>query len=286
MSVGSSVKLFKAGDKVLAFTGAGAVGRLDGGAFQNYTVAKELTTAKLPDNLTFEEGSVLPLGIATASAALFDSLAIPLPSSSDQAQGQHQSSALLVWGGSSSVGSNAVQLGHRLGFTVLTTASPSHHEYLRSLGASEVFDYHSPTVVDDLLAAARKAGKPVAYAVDAISETSTLQASADVIHKSLSSSSSTDSTKGGKLAIVLGWPESLPKPDGVEVRSVGARNIFAKSQIAEWVFHELLAEALEKKTYVPSPGVLLVDGGLDGLQTALNTLKKGVSGKKVLVKLE
>ncbi len=115
------------------------------------------------------------MGIATASAALFYSLGLPLPSNPPA----NQSSALLVWGGASSVGSNAVQLGRLLGFTVFTTASPNNHDYLKSLGASEVFDYHTSTVVDDLLEAAKKAGKPIRLAVDAVSETATLQASVE-----------------------------------------------------------------------------------------------------------
>ena len=274
-AVGPSVSDFQPGDRVLAFASASSAGSLDGGAFQNYTIAKVLTVAKLPDDVDFKRGAVIPMGVVTSSVALFDSLGIPLPNS---ASASGQGSALLVWGGSSSVGSNAVQLGHRLGFTVFATASLAHHEYLKSLGANDVFDYHSPSVVDDVVSAAKKAGKPVAYAVDAVSLPASLQPSVEVLEKS--------GGKGSKLAIVLGWPDAVPKPDGVEVLSVAGRRIFEEKRIANWVFRDFLTAALGDGSFKPSPEVQLVNGGLEGLQTGLNTLKKGVSGKKIVVELE
>jgi len=273
VAVGTSVTAFRQGDRVLAFASAGVFGNLDGGAFQTYTLARTLSVSKLPANLTFEQGAVIPMGIATASAALFDSLGFPLPTV-DPDPSTDQSSALLVWGGSSSVGSNVIQLGRLLGFTVFATASSVHHEYLKSIGASEVFDYHSSSVVDGIVKAAEAVGKPIVYAVDAISEAATLQASVEVLQRS--------GAKGSKLALVLGWPESVQKPKGLEVIQVGARNIFTKKNIAIWVFGNFLATALENKNFVPSPPVQLVEGGLRGLQTGLNILKKGVSGAKIV----
>jgi NADPH:quinone reductase-like Zn-dependent oxidoreductase len=38
---------------------------------------------------------------------------------------------LLVWGGSTSVGSNAIQLGVAAGYEVVTTASPKNFDYVR-----------------------------------------------------------------------------------------------------------------------------------------------------------
>ncbi len=84
---------------------------------------------------------------------------------------------------------------------------------------------------------------------------------------------------------MLGWPETLAKPEELEVLQVGARNIFTEKHIADWVFRDLLSTSVENQTFVPSPEVELVDGGLYGLQTGLNTLKKGVSGKKIVVTL-
>lgn len=48
--------------------------------------------------------------------------------------------AVLIWGGSSSVGMYAIQLAKLSGYTVISTASPINFELLKSLGATEVFD--------------------------------------------------------------------------------------------------------------------------------------------------
>jgi len=49
---------------------------------------------------------------------------------------------------------------------VITTASPAHFDYLKSLGATAVIDRSAPDVAAQILAAA---GGPVKYVVDSIS---------------------------------------------------------------------------------------------------------------------
>ena len=41
------------------------------------------------------------------------------------------------------MGSAAVQIAAAMGARALGVASPDNHDYLRDLGASEVFDYHA-----------------------------------------------------------------------------------------------------------------------------------------------
>ena len=61
----------------------------------------------------------------------------------------------IIWAGSSSIGSNAIQLATATGYEVFTTASPRSFEYVKSLGASQAFDYRSPTVIQDIAFALR-----------------------------------------------------------------------------------------------------------------------------------
>lgn len=58
---------------------------------------------------------------------------------------------LLVWSGASSVGTTVIQLATAFGLYVVTTASHANYEFVRSLGAADVFDYQSPTVVMDIV---------------------------------------------------------------------------------------------------------------------------------------
>ncbi|XVQ89826.1 hypothetical protein ACQP2K_21145 [Microbispora siamensis] len=48
-----------------------------------------------------------------------------------------RSETVLVWGGSTSVGSNAIQLARNAGYRVVATGSPRNFDYVRSLGAAE-----------------------------------------------------------------------------------------------------------------------------------------------------
>lgn len=64
---------------------------------------------------------------------------------------------ILIWGAASSVGQQAIQVLKYYGYRYLIgTASPTHHDYLRDLGAYEVFDYKDHKVVELLSDAAKK----------------------------------------------------------------------------------------------------------------------------------
>lgn len=78
---------------------------------------------------------------------------------------------ILIWGGSSAVGHHAIQLASLSGYTVFTTGSPTVHEELKALGASEVFDYRDPEVSQKIRAAAGEEG--ITLALDTISENGT-----------------------------------------------------------------------------------------------------------------
>lgn len=71
---------------------------------------------------------------------LYQSLELPLPNSSTKT-----SAPLLIYGGSTATGILGIQFAKLSGLTVLTTASPRNFDYLKSLGADAVFDYHKDT---------------------------------------------------------------------------------------------------------------------------------------------
>lgn len=85
----------------------------------------------------------------------------------------HANAPILIWGGASSCGQYALQILTHWGYrNLLTTASPSNHSYLRSLGASQVFDYRDPRVAILILEAAAglrgKNGPTVPFVIDCI----------------------------------------------------------------------------------------------------------------------
>lgn len=75
---------------------------------------------------------------------------------------EHAADAILIWGGSSSVGQFAIQILHYYGYkNILATASKKHHERLRSLGAKEVFDYNDADIVSNILKGSGESGIPL-----------------------------------------------------------------------------------------------------------------------------
>ena len=105
---------------------------------------------------------MLPLGLSTAACGLFqkDYLALAYLTVSPPSL---TGGTLPVWGRSTSVGSNAIQLAVAAGYEVVTTASAKNWEYVKKLGAGAAFDYNSESVVRGFVEAFK--GKKCAGAV-------------------------------------------------------------------------------------------------------------------------
>jgi NADPH:quinone reductase-like Zn-dependent oxidoreductase len=119
VEVGSGVSRFKVGDRVIGHavgTDKDSNNSAEDG-FQLYTVLLATMTTIIPPTLSYENGVVLPLGVSTAACGLFqkDQLALEYPALKPHPNGE----TVLIWGGSSSVGSNAIQLA--VGYHYLLT---------------------------------------------------------------------------------------------------------------------------------------------------------------------
>ncbi|ORY56965.1 zinc-binding alcohol dehydrogenase domain-containing protein cipB [Pseudomassariella vexata] len=267
VKIGSNVANFKAGDRVVG---------LASGAFQSYSAVPAQMASTIPDSVTNEQAAVIPLGLSTASMGLFgkEYLALHYPSINPKPT----SKPLLIWGGSTSVGSNAIQVAVSAGYEVITTASPKNFEYVKKLGASQVFDYNSPTVRDDILAALK--GKTCAGAMAITSaDLTAAAAAADACYEIISKA------EGTKFVATAQPPPEVPHP------MVAAKFIrpFGDSEedqeLKDAVFGEYLPQALTAGKFRPAPEPEVVGKGLEALQEAMNVLKQGVSAKKIVVLL-
>ncbi|KAL2159530.1 hypothetical protein VTH06DRAFT_2535 [Thermothelomyces fergusii] len=142
-------KPFAKGDRVAGFVHGSNKLRRNGGAFAEYIIAKGDLQIKIPDNLTDEEAATLGVGISTVGQGLYQALKLPLPGT---AAPSNPPPEILIYGGSTATGILGIQFAKLSGYRVATTASPHNFDYLKSLGADGVFDYHSPTVVQDIKA--------------------------------------------------------------------------------------------------------------------------------------
>ena len=185
--------------------------------------------------------------------------------------------AVLIWGGASSVGTFAIQSAKSIGFTVYTTASPKHHEYLKKLGADVTFDYKASDVVSQIIDMAKKDGVTLQTA-NCVVEGS-LQPTLDVLKV----------TKGDAVAKVAHTPALLPGAptfEGVEVKfNLPPMDPVERNEHMYKSFHVWLQNGLESGTVIPSPRIQVEGQGLEALNNALDTLKAGVSGTKIVVRI-
>ncbi|KAF5026987.1 hypothetical protein F66182_860 [Fusarium sp. NRRL 66182] len=274
VSAGPGVTRFQPGDRVMGFAVGMVQENSDEAALQNYTILKETATSHLPNNITFEQGAALPVAMTTASVMLFADLELPMRERNAQELG-----AILVWSGASAVGVAAIQIAHALGWSVYATASPKHHGWLKRLGATNVWDYHDPDVAQVIGKAARAAGFKIRGVVDARSQGSSF----DLVAATLIAA---DSCSGTRISTVLPWPEDKPKPQGVQVAGADCFRFQSDRQdIAQWLFGHWLKQSLEDGIVEPAPEPRVIEGGLGGAQKMLDTLKAGVSGEKLVLKL-
>lgn len=297
VEVGSEVARFKVGDRVLGHA-VGTDPRRNSaaeGSFQKYTVLLERMASPIPDGLSFERATVLPLGLSTAACGLFqkDQLALDHPSLSPKPNGK----TLLIWGGSTSVGSNAIQLAVAAGYEVFTTASPRNFDYCKKLGASGVFDYHDAAVVPRMIQALSGKTMAGALAVGAGSA----EACVEVMRK----------CKGTKFVSMATFPVSFTQPLGQKVampstvigflwftvrfwlqtrpRGIRSRFIFGSSlvhnEVGKVVYADFLPGALAQRRFFAAPEPQVVGEGLASIQSALDLQRKGVSARKIVVSL-
>lgn len=149
VEVGSAVQNVQVGHRVLVHALRLGKGDTAYSAFQKYVLGDSQAVTPLPDNVSFEAASALPLSLSTAAHGLYSEghLGLPLPTNDPKASGK----TILIWGGSGSVGAAAIQLAVASGLDVVSTSSPKNFDFVKSLGAKDVFDYKKPSIVADLV---------------------------------------------------------------------------------------------------------------------------------------
>ncbi|KAF9880435.1 zinc-binding dehydrogenase [Colletotrichum karsti] len=293
---GAAAKRFKIGDRVLGH----AVGldkrcnKASEGGFQEFVVLRSKLTTPIPDSMSFEEACVIPLGASTAACGLFmkDFLGLQHPHVDSKPNGE----ILLVWGGSTSVGCNAIQLAIGAGYEVITTASPKNFDYLKSLGAKEAFDYRSPTVVQDIIATFRNRISAGAIAIGAGSMIPCVEVVAAskgrkfVAQASVAGSGKPPANASELLSTI--WSvtcESLvvfvkSKWHGVANKFIWGSDVMA-NEVGEAVYRDFLPEALENGKYIAAPKPQVIGTGLELVQEGFDRLMRGVSAAKIVITL-
>ncbi|RYP69570.1 hypothetical protein DL769_005245 [Monosporascus sp. CRB-8-3] len=306
-SGGKAGQLFKAGDRVVGL----AVGtdkranKASEGAFQQYTVLRCQLTSKIPEDLSYEKACVLPLGLSTAACGLFSGeyLALQKPRLQASTGGEAASAeeartaVVIVWGGSTSVGSNAIQLAQAAGYEVLATGSPRNFEYLKSLGASIVFDYRETDTVSRIIDVLQNKTCAGALAIGVGSLEACIDIVAAVPGRKFVSQASlpvemSDMPKSaaelfGTILRLLWWNVSVAfkaRFRHVATKFIWGSDVMA-NEVGPMIYHDFLPDALARGRYQAKPDPRIVGNGLESLQEGVDVCRKGVSAAKIVVTL-
>lgn len=251
-------------------------GRPQDGAYALYTTVPADKAAILPDSISFTDGVVVPFALEAAVCAL--SLKVPgvaMPGVSTPALGlpypslQNASSTgmtIVVYGGSSSVGSMTTQLATAAGIRVISVVGKHNFEFSKRCGAAEVFDRNDPQLVNKIVDAVGKSDFVGIF--DAIATPETYAHDLAILA----------ALGGGKLAAVHPPPADVPE-------NVTAGMIFAVNDIATPVWKEYVTQALQDGKLQCLPPPTVVGKGLEHINEALKKSKAGVSATKLVVEL-
>ncbi len=125
---------FKSGDYVCGCT---RLGRKQYSTGQEFFLMDAHVTIPKPSNLSLIQAATLGVGIQTACLAIFDGLKVERPQSSTASE---RDEWIVVLGGASSVGKNAIQLARAAGYKVVASCSNKSVKIVEDLGAKS-FDY-------------------------------------------------------------------------------------------------------------------------------------------------
>ncbi|KAI0091079.1 GroES-like protein [Irpex rosettiformis] len=270
--IGEGVTGFAVGDRVLHqgyFSNTKAT-------FQQYTIVPAEITAKLPSNLTFEQGSTIPLVLATAAFGLYSGkvttgelrgaeLTAPWE---EGGRGKYAGQPIVIVGGSSAVGQQATQLAKLSGFSpIIVTASLKNTDFLKSLGATHVIDRNAdlPSSVKAITS------DPIKYVYDAISLKQTQESAYEVL------------ASGGTLILVLDFAVDEAKVDKTKrVAKVFGTTYDPAQNALGTSLYKKLTKLLESGDLKPNH-VEVLPNGLAGIPDGLEKLKANqVSASKLV----
>ncbi|KAJ9607195.1 hypothetical protein H2200_008267 [Cladophialophora chaetospira] len=267
-SVGPDVNNFKPGDRIATIRDGPKAADPRFGAFQQYALASQTSTSKLPDSVTFESAASSILNLAAVTAALSIHMGLDRPSLAGKVE--KNGKKILIYGGSSAAGGLAASWAKAAGYEVITTSSPKNKEFVKSLGPSAIIDHSQPA--EDVLSSIQSHDP-----YDVIFDTIGLPPVTELLGKYLHA-------VGGGTYYSLEFPKT-PLPEGVECKFAPYSLSFDKPEHQEsrtWFYTEVVPKGLQTGIFTPTRPQWL-QGGLGQAQEALDLMLEGkVTGRKLL----
>lgn len=155
---------------------------------------------RLPESYSFEEAATFGVSVMTCGQGLYQQMGLAWPN--DPTKGKE---IILIYGGSSAMGTMGVQLAALSGYDVIATCSPRNFDMVKSFGATEVYDYKDPESIE-------KIKKYTNNNLKLVWDTISLESSAEFCSKVLA--------EGGNYGKILGV-EMQGRPDVKQTFNLG-----------------------------------------------------------------
>ncbi|KAH7066837.1 chaperonin 10-like protein [Paraphoma chrysanthemicola] len=282
VAVGSKVtKPWQVGDRIAGFTHGCNHEEPEDGAFAEYAMVKgDAGQVRIPEGMSDEDAATLGVAVVTCGQALYQKLRLPLPG-----EGSLNGKWFLVYGGSSGMGSMAIQYAKLSGCKVIAVCSPRNFELVKSRGAIEAFDYKDPECAKKIR---EYTNDELDLSLDCIAE----GASIDICAESISS-------KGGKICYLLFTPPQKRKDvealHTLGYTMTGERFTFAGGAMEfpaskedfeqAKMFCEVSSRLLAEGKLIPHPAKVGPDG-LKGVLGGMVYMREGkVSGEKLVYRV-
>jgi NADPH:quinone reductase-like Zn-dependent oxidoreductase len=175
---------------------------------------------------------------------------------------------LIIYGGSSAVGSMTTQIATAAGIRVISIAGKKNFALSKACGAVTIIDRGDPDIIAQAIEAVRQSNLEFIGIFDAISTPPTYAHDLEILEK----------LGGGHLAAVHPPPAKVPE-------NVKAGMIFAVNDVATPVWRDFVTPALESGRLQCLPRPVVVGKGLGSIQGALDKMREGVSAAKIVVEL-
>jgi NADPH:quinone reductase-like Zn-dependent oxidoreductase len=284
VATGPDVKEFKVGDRVFF---QGIIGNYDSSTFQQYCKMPAELVSKTPSKISDEEASGIMLATMAVVTAFYaeegHGMAPPWEKGGRNAG---QGKSIVIIGGASSVGQYAIQMARLSGYErIVTNASSSNHEFLKTIGAHVILDRSASTPAALFEATGEV---PLDFVFDSISAPSTQELGIQILQKA--------KVSGSHLVTVHVVVPDVPDPEAkalgqsqeprVEIKQI----LGIGSSPALRHLSEPLARFLGGHDGYIAQGLFtpnrphLVPGGLAAIEEALSLNKGGVSGKKIVIR--
>lgn len=270
---------WKVGDRVAGWVHGGLYP--DRGSFAEYLKIPGDLAWRVPSEVSDEEATTFGVSAVTAMLALNTRLGVPWIDGG--VAGGYRHTPILIYSGATAAGLYAIQLAKRAGLKAIATASPRSHDLVKQYGADDVFDYRSPTAVDEIV----RAYPTLDRAMDCFSEGSSTEFCVNAVKRN------------------RGWVVTLLDPGKSEMHDVKIDFLLAYSVFNaefQWLppfgprfgrkpadnealrrFYAALPDIAKQ---LKTPPLNQIDGGLENLSIGLDMLRQGqVSGSKLVAPL-